>query len=109
MIAWVKCLVLHTGRYGGGDVGVIKKGVFFVNLRQLTEIEPALFILTVYYAVVLIVVTLRRPVGVPEGLRRVLLAGCVAILIEILLIVRQAAAAHYLLPCEIAVLVVNTI
>jgi hypothetical protein len=108
MTQWFTSLVVHTGRYGTGEVGVIRTDAFLANLKTLVAIEPVLFLLGCYYIAVLIVLKIQREKEPASAAEIVVLGGCISVVIQILITARQWPARHYLLPSLIVACLVNT-
>lgn len=98
---WFFGLLSHSGRYGQGPSGLPTSTMLFTNLKLQYAHDPLLFYWLAYYisvfvALRFVVVTPNAPLAVAA--RRLLLTGCIIILVQLAMSIKHFAP-HYILPC----------
>ena len=109
MATWFSSLLLHSGHYGTGRIGIPEAHVMAANFVSLWRVEPPLFLFLALYAATLLLLRLLPPRGTPltDKARPLLLAACIAITAEIMMVVKHPAY-HYLLPALVLTAFVNS-
>ncbi len=99
MASWLTSLLVHTGQYGAGPIGIPGLNVLVVNFLSLWRDELPLFLFLGLYATLLLLLPLfkRRGIPIADGTRPLLLAACIAIVAETLMVAKHPST-HYLLP-----------
>ncbi len=109
MVSWFTSLLTHTERYGRGRVGIPGADVLVANVLSLWREEFPLFCLFGLYGAVLLLLPLFQRQGMPvtDRARPLLLAACIAIVAETVLVAKHPAT-HYLVPVLVLTAFVNS-
>ena len=109
MASWFTSLLVHSGHYGTGRIGIPEANVLTANLLSLWQVEPPLFLFLALYTVLLVVFLLFHPEGMSltNRARPLLLAASIAIVAGIAMVVKHPAN-HYLIPVLVLTAFVNS-
>ncbi|HEY7335872.1 MAG TPA: hypothetical protein VH639_13380 [Bryobacteraceae bacterium] len=102
MASWLGSLVVHSGQYGQGRIGIPEANAVAANIISLWPDQLPLFLFLGLYAMGLF----RRVGPKPDGERRLLIAACIAIAAEGVMVAKHPAT-HYLVPALVLTAFVN--
>jgi hypothetical protein len=109
MLRWFGSLLLHKQRYGHGPVGFPSLAALEECVRAIRVYEPMLFLLPLFYAASYTAIRkgwMRTPHGEADRVGRLLLAGMIAIAIQVVITLKHFAL-HYLLPAMLFTMLLN--
>ncbi len=95
--AWLTGILIHSGRYGGGPVGLPAGAEWLAHLNRLFSEEPFIFCSLLYYALVLLAMTRARRDPLTMSVRRLVWVICGAILLQLVMTLKHFAV-RYMLP-----------
>jgi hypothetical protein len=112
MAHWFSSLLMHSGRYGKGSVGIPAAGAMRTAFLALWRAESPLFLLLALYCVGLLCLFVFEWKGTldTKRLARLLLVACVAIISQTLMVMKHPSpGARYLLPGLMLTVFVNSV
>ncbi len=104
MFFWFRDLIIHSGRYGQGEKGVIDSGTYLPNLLRILENNPLFGVVVMAGIIVLIYVALIKPnrnkkaTGNNRTEMRILTGLVATSALGILMTAKHYHANHYLIP-----------
>lgn len=86
---WMKGLLLHSGDYGKGATTIIKTEEFFRNMKEIFNVEKAIFYATGILAVLTAIFSRSAKTNKEKNIRNISLGIIIFIFIQTLLISKQ--------------------
>ena len=109
ILKWMMSIAIHSGRYGGGRVGLPSLAEVARHFLELGEVQPAILVLLPFYVLVLIalsVAPLKDTDPLLASTKRILKIGCAIIVIQLVITLKHFSP-RYMVPCLVFTALVN--